>query len=129
MSKDYGKVIWSKISEHLVSPHVLVWEEFMQHPVPDDCCIHHIDQDTSNNNIHNLACMTKAEHIRVHHKGKHRSEEVKRKMSEAHKGKTHTEEHKQKIRDALKDKPLSEEAKRKLSEVLKGKKRGPYKKI
>ena len=64
-------------------------------------------------------------------KGKHLSEETKRKMSESHKGKHFSEEHKEKISKTKKGKPsnrkgkklgpFSEEHKRKLSEAHKGK--------
>ena len=60
-------------------------------------------------------------------KGKHLSEEQKRKMSEAHKGKHHSEETKRKMSEArkglLKGKhwKLSEETRRKLSKNRKGK--------
>lgn len=64
-------------------------------------------------------------------KGKHLSEEHKRKIGEALKGKSYksrgkhlSEEHKRKISEAMKGKkrgPHSEEHKRKLSEVCKGK--------
>lgn len=53
--------------------------------------------------------------------GKHRSEETRRKMSEAGKGKHHSEETKRKLSEANKGKQLSEEHKRKLSESCKGK--------
>ena len=57
-----------------------------------------------------------------HWKGKHRSEETKRKMSESHKGKKMSEEHKQKVAKARKGMKLSEETKHKMSESHKGKK-------
>ena len=50
-----------------------------------------------------------------------RSEETKRKMSEAKKGKPKSEETKRKMSEAKKGKPRSEETKRKLSEASKGK--------
>ena len=50
-----------------------------------------------------------------------RSEETKRKMSEAKKGNTHSEESKSKMSEAHKGKTHSEESKRKISESLKGK--------
>lgn len=66
--------------------------------------------------------------------GKHRSEEIKRKISAAKKGKhihkgennpfygkEHSEETKQKISDAMKGKTFSEETKRKISASKKGK--------
>ena len=84
-----------------------------------------------------LIFLTKAEHRRLHKKGKHRtyetclkigeahkgkklSEETRIKMSEAKKGKTNSEEHRRKISEARKGKILSEETKRKLSEANKG---------
>lgn len=57
-------------------------------------------------------------------KGKHYSEKTKRKMSEAHKGKKSSEETKKKISEAKKGKhiePFSEEHKRKIAEAHKGK--------
>ena len=62
-------------------------------------------------------------------KGKHHSEEHKRKISEARKGKPLSEEHKRKLSEARKGKPFearkgkyhSEETKRKMSEARKGK--------
>ena len=81
-----------------------------------------------------LIFLTKAEHRTLHNKGKKlppRSEETKRKMSEAHKGKTHSEETKRKLSEVLKGrlsprkgKKLSEETKAKLSTALKGKPSG-----
>lgn len=83
-------------------------------------------------------------------KGKHLSEETKRKMSESHKGKHFSEEHKEKLSKTKKGKPsnrkgkklgpfseetkkkmseahkkVSEETKRKMSEAQKGKHLGP----
>lgn len=58
-------------------------------------------------------------------KGKHRSEEMKKKISEANKGRKLSEEHKRKLSEAKKDKkrsPHSEETRRKISEANKGKK-------
>lgn len=57
-----------------------------------------------------------------------RSEETRKKMSEALKGKTHSEETRRKISEALKGKPhkpFSEEAKRHMSEAKKGKPHKP----
>ena len=53
-------------------------------------------------------------------KGKHHSEESKKKNSEAHKGRQFSEEHKKKIGATMKGKPKSEETRKKLSEVHKG---------
>ena len=67
-----------------------------------------------------LIFVTSNEHHRLHHLGKHRSAETRKKMGEAHKGKHHSEEHKLKLSEALKGKNHSEEHKRKLSEALNG---------
>lgn len=65
-------------------------------------------------------------------KGKHHSEETKKKISQTQKGKHHSEEARKKMSKTRKGKkcgPLSEEQKRKISEALKGKtgmKRGHF---
>lgn len=56
------------------------------------------------------------------HKGKQFSEEHKKKLSEAHKGKHLSEEHKNKIGEGNKGKQLTEETRKKMSEAAKGKK-------
>ena len=58
-----------------------------------------------------LKFVTKAEHNLLHKKGKHPSEESRKKMSAAHKGKS----------SPRKGVTLSDETRRKLSEVRKGK--------
>ena len=52
--------------------------------------------------------------------GKHLSEETKKKMREAKKGKKRSEETREKLREANKGKKLSEETKKKMSEAKKG---------
>lgn len=69
-----------------------------------------------------LIFLPRKEHLLLHHKGKHHSEEAKIKLSEAHKGKPLTEEHKNKISESNKGRRPSEEHKRKLSEAMKGRK-------
>ena len=66
-----------------------------------------------------LIFLTPSEHRSLHNKGKtshwkgkHRSEETRKKMSEAHKGK--------------KRKPFTEETRKKLSEAMKGKNKGKH---
>ena len=61
-----------------------------------------------------------SEHASLHQKGKHRSEETKKKMSEANKGKHHTEETKKKMSEAMKGKKHSAESKKRMSESHKG---------
>ena len=53
-------------------------------------------------------------------KGKHHTEETKRKMSSAKQGKKLSEEAKRKMSESLKGKHHTEEAKRKMSEAHKG---------
>ena len=73
-----------------------------------------------------LIFLTKKEHRILHFKGKHMSEEAKRKISEANKdnknwlGRHHTEESRNKMAKSHKGKILSEEAKQKLSTAMKG---------
>jgi HNH endonuclease len=45
--------------------HRLLWEMF-NGSIPVGHVIHHIDGDAKNNRIENLACMTHAEHVRLH---------------------------------------------------------------
>ena len=68
-----------------------------------------------------LKFVTRAEHTRLHMKGKKRApftEEHRRKISEAHKGKVFTEEHRRKMSVAHQN--ISEETRRKMSESQKG---------
>ena len=82
-----------------------------------------------------LIFLTKTDHQRLHHLGKHHSEESRKKMSEARKGKPswmngkhHSEESRKKMSEARKGKPSwmngkhhSEESRKKMSEAKKGK--------
>ena len=92
-----------------------------------------------------LIFLTKSEHTRLHHLGKHHSAETRykiseslsseknplfgkhhsaearKKMSEAHKGKNHSDETRKKISEAKKGKHRSEETRKKMSEARKGK--------
>ena len=49
--------------------------------------IHHLDHNIMNNSLSNLVYLTPSEHTKLHMKGKHNSEETKRKLSESLKGK------------------------------------------
>ena len=66
-----------------------------------------------------LIFLTSREH-NAFKKGKHHSEEHKKKLSEAHKGKQFSEEHKNKMSEAAKGKHFSEEHKNKIGEAHKG---------
>lgn len=67
-----------------------------------------------------LIFLTSVEHSLLHLKGKHHSEEHRRKISETMKGKHRSEETKKKISEAKKGHSHSEEAIRKMSEAHKG---------
>lgn len=73
-----------------------------------------------------LIYLKHSEHTRLHHKGKHLSEETKRKVSVSHKGKQLSDETKRKLSEAKKGKHFSEEHKRKISEANKGKNNPNY---
>ena len=104
--------------------------------VPKGSVLHHKDITLKETNLEryiqwlpeDLVVMTKEEHIKLHHTGAKRSEETRKKMSEADKGKQkwlgkhHTEEAKQKISEAHKGKVLSEEHRKHLSEACMGRK-------
>ena len=92
-----------------------------------------------------LIFLTHSEHMKLHHLGKHLSEDTRRKlseakngennpmfgkhhsaethqkMSEAHKGKHHSAETRQKLSESHKGKSLSVETRKKMSEARKGK--------
>lgn len=119
MKSSYGEKSFSTISNRWCHPMVKIWEDFMETPVPEDCCIHHINQDKLDNRIENLVCMTLREHMIWHNK--HRSLETKKSFSSKMKGRKQSEEH-------IKSRtgPTSEETKRKIGEAnskaLKGRK-------
>ena len=76
---------------------------------------------------HRKACelifLTHTEHLRLHMKGKKKSDKTKRKMSEASKGRAVSEETRRKLSEAAKN--ITDETRRKLSEANKGKHRSP----
>ena len=73
---------------------------------------------------HRKACelifLTPEEHRRLHMKGVTRSEETRKKMSEAKKGRIFSEEHRRKLSESHKGHTVSEETKKKMSEAKKG---------
>ena len=69
-----------------------------------------------------LIFLTSMEHISLHHKGKQKSEETRKKLSEANKGHTVSAETRKKISEAWDyDKHFNEESRRRMSEAAKGK--------
>lgn len=90
--------------------------------------IHHLDENKLNNALSNLEYLSRSEHIRLHTKGKEKSDETRTKLSAALKGKTSwnkgkpfSEETKEKMSAAHKGKPMSEEIRVKISASCKGK--------
>lgn len=73
---------------------------------------------------HRKACelifLTPSEHHKLHNKGKHLSDETRRKIGESKKGKKLSEEHRRKLSEAKKGKTISEEWRRKIGEAHKG---------
>ena len=67
-----------------------------------------------------LIFLTPAEHHKLHNKGKHLSDETRRKISEAKKGRRLSEEHRRKLSEANKGKHHTEEWRRKSGESHKG---------
>ena len=66
-----------------------------------------------------LIFLTKSEHYILHHKGKPRSAETKKKLSEANKGKHLSEETRKKLSEASKGHTVSDETKKKIAEANK----------
>jgi hypothetical protein len=64
--------------------HRLIWED-INGPIPEGYIIHHKDFNKLNNDLNNLQCLTKSEHITLHHKYKEWSTESKTKASKTHK--------------------------------------------
>ena len=65
-----------------VMEHILVWEKETGFPVPDGCCIHHLNGNKSDNRIENLCLMAFGAHTVFHHLGKQHTEETKQKIRE-----------------------------------------------
>ena len=76
-----------------------------------------------------LIFLTKSEHIRLHMKGKHHSEEHKKKLSESHIGKHYSEKTKKRMSESQMGKRHSEKSKKKMSESKMGNHNAPTKPI
>ncbi len=68
-------------SNGCVMQHILVWEEHTGIKVPDNCVVHHLNGDKSDNRIENLCLMERGAHTTYHHMGTHRTKEAKENMS------------------------------------------------
>lgn len=91
--------------------------------------VNHMDENPLNNCVENLEWCTaqynsnygtRIERVAAAHKGKHLSEEHKKKLAAAHKGKKPSEETIKKMSEARKGRKHSEETKRKIGEANKG---------
>lgn len=94
---------WARI---LYQNYILNGEE-----IPKGFLIHHRDKNSGNDKIENLEMITKTKHNSIHHKGREKSIEEKRKISENKRGKRKN--------------PHSLETRKKISEKLKGKEKPP----
>lgn len=65
-----------------VAEHIFVWEKETGFPVPENCVIHHLNGNKTDNRIENLCLMSRGAHTVFHCTGRHASEETKRKISE-----------------------------------------------
>lgn len=83
--------VWSKYNKYYITPcrikdnnhlrysvdgrrmmfYTIVWQYHNQKPFPKGYILHHIDENEDNQDIDNLQMMTRAEHNRLHKKGKH----------------------------------------------------------
>lgn len=66
-----------------VMEHIIVWEKSSGMILPQNCCIHHLNGNKSDNRIENLCVMLHGAHTVFHHTGAKRSAETKKKISEA----------------------------------------------
>lgn len=60
-----GQVLDADGKPHRKRLHIYVWEKY-NGPVPEGFHVHHIDRDTSNNEIENLVALPESEHLRLH---------------------------------------------------------------
>lgn len=69
-----------------VREHRLVMSEHLGRMLEPSEVIHHINGDRTDNRIENLDLMSQAEHMRLEHTGRKRSDETRAKMSAAQRG-------------------------------------------
>lgn len=86
---------------------------------PDELCVHHLDEDHGNDVPENLVAMHLPCHTRLHIAGKSKSEEHRRKLSDALRSRPHSE----KARESSHGKklpPFTDEHKRKIGDANRG---------
>lgn len=60
-----------------VLEHIYVWEKESGIPLPDNCCVHHLNGIKDDNRIENLSVMLQNAHTVYHHTGAKRKESTK----------------------------------------------------
>ena len=103
--------------------HRIVWEQ-NNGPIPKNKIVHHKNEDKTDNDISNLELLTRAEHARLHLKGRVFTEEHKAKISASKMGHTVSNEQRQQMREAKLGTKASDVTKKKMSESSKGNTRG-----
>ena len=101
--------------------HQYVWEQ-SNGEITGKRVIHHIDMNHQNNLLSNLECITQSEHVAIHNRVREYSEETRKNISESLKGRHLSEEHKRKIGQAATKnqtgRKLSKETKKRIGEGI-----------
>ncbi|MBU1092565.1 HNH endonuclease [Patescibacteria group bacterium] len=77
MNKTHPKAVKGYVFEHR-----LVAEKIIGRPLNKNEIVHHLDGNRLNNTVENIVILSRAEHARLHLKGKKRTQELKDKVSE-----------------------------------------------
>lgn len=104
----YYRITSRKEGNHKKLLHRLIFEDFynikLDEEFPEGVHIHHIDGNKTNNEIWNLEPTPESEHMSLHKSkekhhcwGKHRSDEIKQKISKTMTGMKNTNEHNKRI--------------------------------
>jgi hypothetical protein len=64
-----------------VFAHIVAFEKYTGITVPEGYVVHHVNGKKTDNSPQNLVMMTREDHTILHHKGKKRCEETKKKIS------------------------------------------------
>lgn len=118
----YGYYYYSTRTGKTVYLHREVYEMHYG-PIPDGFIVHHKDGDKTNNSLENLELLSRAEHASLHHKGKKKSEEMKKKSSETKMGHIVSRDTREKISLKLKGRKLSNETRMKMRAAQKARRK------
>lgn len=88
LDEDYYRITSTKEDNHNKYLHRLIFENFYGE-IPQNCSIHHKDNNKVNNCIMNLKLMTVSEHQKIHHINKPLPSKTRKKISETLKGHTY----------------------------------------